>query len=159
MIRYAQDMICRRRQILGYFGQIIETCSGCDVCAPGDRVKPASKRAGQSVLGDRKTSNLAEAILQIVNELNGTVGRTTIAQILSGSGNKKLKEKGLDQGPMFGRFSVFKQDQLLASIDELIKEGDLQSIPGMYPKVAITESGTQKLESKPAVTTSLVDQI
>lgn len=159
MIRYAQDMICRRRQILGYFGQIIETCSGCDVCAPGDRIRPASKRAGQSVLGDRKTSNLAEAILQIVTELNGTVGRTTIAQILSGSANKKLKEKGLDQGPMFGRFSVFKQDQLLASIDELIMDGDLQSIPGMYPKVAITESGTQKLESKAVVTTSLVDQL
>ncbi len=159
MIRYAQDVICRRRQILGYFGQIIETCSGCDVCAPGERIKPVNKRAGQSVLGDRKTSNLAEAILQIVTELNGTVGRTTIAQILTGSGNKKLKEKGLDQVPMFGRFSVFKQDQLLASIDELIMEGDLQAIPGMYPKVAITESGTQKLESKPAVSSSLVDQL
>ncbi len=159
MIRYAQDMICRRRQILGYFGQIIEACSGCDVCAPGDRVKTVHKRAGQSVLGDRKTSNLAEAILQIVTELNGTVGRTTIAQILSGSGNKKLKEKGLDQVPMFGRFSVFKQDQLLASIDELITDGDLQSIPGLYPKVAITESGTQKLESKPVVTSSIVDQL
>ncbi|CAN5232428.1 hypothetical protein BH10CYA1_BH10CYA1_08200 [soil metagenome] len=159
MIRYAQDMICRRRQILGYFGQIIETCSGCDVCAPGERVKAVNKRAGQSVLGDRKTSNLAEAILQIVTELNGTVGRTTIAQILTGSGNKKLKEKGLDQVPMFGRFSVFKQDQLLASIDELIRAGDLQAIPGLYPKVAITESGTQKLESKPAVSSSLVDQL
>ena len=122
----------------------------------GERIKQVNKRAGQSVLGDGRTSNLAEAILQIVTELNGTVGRTTIAQILTGSGNKKLKEKGLDQVPMFGRFSVFKQDQLLASIDELIMEGDLQAIPGMYPKVAITESGAQKLETKPVVL-SVVD--
>lgn len=158
MIRYAQDIICRRRQILGYFGQFTESCSGCDVCDPGERVRPPARRIGQSLLDDGKTSNLAEAILQIVTDLNGTVGRTTIAQILTGSGNKKLKEKGLDQGAMFGRFSVFKQDQLLASIDELIKRGDLQSVPGMYPKVVITASGAQKLvTSKAVVTTSLVE--
>ncbi len=159
MIRYAQDAICRRRQILGYFGQITESCSGCDVCDPGEK-KPLNSRLGQSVLHSDKTSSLAEAILQIVTDLNGTVGRTTIAQILAGSGNKKLKEKGLDRGPMFGRFNVFKQDQLLASIDELIHKGDLQSVPGMYPKVVITVSGAQKLDSSKAeITSSTVNPI
>ncbi len=151
MIRYAQDNICRRRQILGYFGQINDQCSGCDVCDPRERVsvslpKPTARTI--KAAGDGQTSNLSEAILQIVLDLNGKVGRTTIAQILTGSGSKKLKEKGLDQTPFFGRFSVFKQDQLLASIDELISDGDLKAIPGMYPKVAITASGTQKLDSK-----------
>ncbi|MBS2000013.1 MAG: ATP-dependent DNA helicase RecQ [Cyanobacteria bacterium SZAS LIN-5] len=159
MIRYAQDAICRRRQILGYFGQVTEACSGCDVCDPQERTHLEKHRqTGQSVLEDGKTSNLAEAILQIVTDLNGTVGRTTIAQILSGSGNKKLKEKGLDRVPLFGRFSVFKQDQLLASIDELIGKGDLQSIPGMYPKVVITANGAQKLgNAKAVISSSVVD--
>lgn len=159
MIRYAQDAICRRRQILGYFGQVTESCSGCDVCDPRERTHlDRQKQSRQSVLEDGKTSNLAEAILQIVTDLNGTVGRTTIAQILSGSGNKKLKEKGLDRVPLFGRFSVFKQDQLLASIDELIRKGDLQSIPGMYPKVVITANGAQKLgNAKAVVASSVVD--
>jgi hypothetical protein len=59
---------------------------------------------------------------------------------------------------MFGRFSVFKQDQLLASIDELITRGDLQSVPGMYPKVVITANGAQKLvTSKAVVATSPVE--
>lgn len=155
MIRYAQDNICRRRQILGYFGQIIEECSGCDVCDPPEgKVVSAQIKKTASLLVEGQSSKLAEAILQIVTELNGTVGRTTIAQLLTGSGSKKLKEKGLDQSPMFGKFSVFKQDQLLASIDDLIRQGDIETVPGLYPKVVITQSGKSKLLNNTPVTVS-----
>jgi superfamily II DNA helicase RecQ len=35
IIRYGQDKQCRRKQILNYFGQELETsCAGCDVCHP-----------------------------------------------------------------------------------------------------------------------------
>ena len=33
MVRYGQDKVCRRKQILSYFGQeLTQECSGCDVC-------------------------------------------------------------------------------------------------------------------------------
>jgi len=33
MVRYGQDKVCRRKQILSYFGQeLTQDCSGCDVC-------------------------------------------------------------------------------------------------------------------------------
>ncbi|HEY9713897.1 MAG TPA: ATP-dependent DNA helicase RecQ, partial [Chroococcales cyanobacterium] len=40
IIDYARTARCRRRQILDYFGQRLESCSGCDVCHPAARVRP-----------------------------------------------------------------------------------------------------------------------
>lgn len=35
MVKYGQDKICRRKQILLYFGEELDhTCTGCDVCHP-----------------------------------------------------------------------------------------------------------------------------
>jgi ATP-dependent DNA helicase RecQ len=39
MERYAKDDGCRRRALVGYFGERLERCSGCDRC----RVEPASR--------------------------------------------------------------------------------------------------------------------
>ena len=152
MIRYAQDHICRRRQILGYFGQSTDVCSGCDVCEPNmilacatstdpvnDRTATRNSRSADS--------NLSQSILQLACQLSGKVGRTTLAQILSGSGAKKLKESGYTRMPLFGTFKSFKQDQVLSEIDELVEADDLQVSTGMYPKVQITGSGLAKMKN------------
>lgn len=152
MIRYAQDPTCRRRQILGYFGQQTDVCSGCDICEPnmvlaGPAVttEQAEKRAKSAHQPD---SNLSQAILQLAYSINGRAGRTTLAQILCGSGAKKLKESGYTSLPNFGAFRAFKQDQLLDHIDDLVASADLRVSPGMYPKVQITQSGMGKLKDQ-----------
>jgi superfamily II DNA helicase RecQ len=93
-------------------------------------------------------SNLSQAILQLAYSMNGRAGRTTLAQILCGSGAKKLKESGYTSLPSFGAFRAFKQDQLLDHIDDLVASADLRVSPGMYPKVQITQSGMGKLKDQ-----------
>lgn len=82
-------------------------------------------------------SELEQALVDTVTLLNGKVGRTTIAQVLSGSKAKKIQEKKLDQVEAYGKFAHFKTDDIILAIDKLIDDGKLRVIPGMYPKLVI----------------------
>ncbi|MBP7576265.1 MAG: RecQ family zinc-binding domain-containing protein, partial [Candidatus Obscuribacter sp.] len=80
---------------------------------------------------------LSQSIILLTGQLKGQVGRTTVAGILSGSQNKKLKEKGLDQNALYGTFAHKRQESIMEAIDALIEEGKLRVIPGMYPKLTL----------------------
>lgn len=165
MIDYAQTSSCRRKRILGYFGQMLEKCEGCDVCdgravnaftdVPA-KAKPIAKPKSVGVPPAAKDSRSAKSplvaaptasvslqthILAIAFGLSGKLGRTTFAQILTGSKAAKLSEKGLDRIPQFGSCSSYKQDTVVGSIDELIDSGYLKVSGGLYPKVSMTPSG------------------
>lgn len=107
----------------------------------GAATKPASYAslgASTSTGGNtRDMDALSQSIILLTGQLKGQVGRTTIAGVLSGSQNKKLKEKGLDQNALFGTFAHKKQESILEAIDTLIEEGKLRVIPGMYPKLTL----------------------
>jgi len=148
IIKYAQDLSCRRKQILAYFGQTLDNgCTGCDACHPvekpayistvstlssaakSDGVRASNSRSVQSLYSQSRPpaaksgnssppkseataknspgrpSELRDAILVLTSELNGKVGRTTIASILAGSKAKKLKEKQLHKLAAYGNFA------------------------------------------------------
>ncbi len=44
MVQYANGASCRRRALVGYFGESLATCSGCDRC----RVRPGASPAARS---------------------------------------------------------------------------------------------------------------
>lgn len=88
--------------------------------------------------GDAPSQNeIHNAIISLTGELKGQVGRTTIAGILSGSKAKKLNEKGFDKLDSYGKYSHKKAETILDEIDQLIEQGSLRVIPGMYPKLAV----------------------
>lgn len=169
MIAYAQAAKCRRAQILDYFGQRLEgACSGCDICSPlksrilraaADAVEQASaavsslhrdvrvKQVDHAVVtgGIDAGGSVSHKVIALTAELRGKVGRTTIAQILVGSKAKKIKEKGFDKLELYSSCLRLKEDDVLAIVDELISKGQLRVIPGMYPKVVVTEAGIAAL--------------
>lgn len=172
MIAYAESRHCRRISIADYFGQRFERakCDACDNCTPSldapvyindpaFDVTPrvASKRAmranapamakttsSQTVRGGHDNS-IETAILQLVQEMRGLCGRTTIAQILSGSRSKKLAEKGFNKSAFYAKFASFGEAQILAMVDEIIARGEIAVSSGLYPKVRITESGAARI--------------
>jgi ATP-dependent DNA helicase RecQ len=162
MIAYALSRTCLRRNILGYFGQTLNgDCTGCDICSPARGNKNNGQKAekpftlGKNAFGalgkavERKSfvdtspkgvnrgENLHAAIMALVGELKGQVGRTTIAAILSGSKSKKITEKGFDKLKLYGACSHRRQETILETIDEMIEEGHLRVIPGLYPKITL----------------------
>ncbi len=141
IVDYANALSCRRKLILNYFGQTYDDkCAGCDNCAPVKK-----ERSGYIDLPEPRTqaqantalSQLDQVLVETVTLLNGKVGRTTIAQVLTGSKAKKILEKKLDKTAAYGKFSHIKVDDILLAIDKLIEEGKLRVIPGMYPKLVV----------------------
>ena len=61
MERYARDGICRRRALVGYFGERLEVCAGCDRC----RSEPASRPLPRAV---------AERLTRLRQALGGKSG-------------------------------------------------------------------------------------
>lgn len=140
MVDYANALSCRRKLILQYFGQEYQAqCSGCDNCSPAiEKERPGYISMPQEKeLATSSLSELEQVLVDTVTLLNGKVGRTTIAQVLSGSKAKKIQEKKLDQVEAYGKFAHVKTDDIILAIDKLIDDGKLRVIPGMYPKLVI----------------------
>jgi ATP-dependent DNA helicase RecQ len=175
MVRYGQEKICRRKQILSYFGEELgDNCSGCDVCHPeltaklhasggshlkdnGGDIQYSGIEDAESVNSDHPQNqdatdadgddNIGQLILELTHDLKGKLGRTTVASILAGSNAKRLKDKGLHTSKFWGRARGAKENRILEKIDELIDSGYIEVRSGLYPKVLITASGKQLLAS------------
>jgi len=67
MDRYAKHAECRRRALIGYFGEELRRCSGCDVCSRS-APRPVRDRAA-----DRRLGRLRLALAHADSPWNGCV--------------------------------------------------------------------------------------
>jgi ATP-dependent DNA helicase RecQ len=126
MIRYAQARQCRRSVILGYFGdtQASEVhCGRCDNCgelggAEPARGGPIDTPAGHEVL---------LKVLSGVARAKGRFGKTTVAQMLAGSGAEKMDRWGLKRLSTYGILKMFRQPELVQILDALEGAGLLRA--------------------------------
>ncbi|MEE9912313.1 MAG: DNA helicase RecQ [Deltaproteobacteria bacterium] len=89
MKRYAEADICRRRILLSYFNeQPKEDCGNCDIC------KNPPKRFNGTII--------AQKALSAVARTGEKINMTTLIQILRGSHNQHIRERGYDQIKTFG---------------------------------------------------------
>jgi superfamily II DNA helicase RecQ len=96
-------------------------------------------------IGAPPPQEVQTCILLLIKELSGRVGRTTIAQILSGSRAKKIVEKDLDKNEFHGKFAGHGETKLVILIDQLVDAGEVSVSSGMYPKVQISPDGQKRL--------------
>jgi ATP-dependent DNA helicase RecQ len=157
IVSYARGSRCRRAFILSYFGQELSSeCTGCDVCQPSivpavmpTAIPPAGGRsAAPGAAGGQAAGRGAMTILEAVNLLNGLVGRTTVAAVLTGSKSKKVTEANLHRSSLYGSLSGRSQDSVVKDIDELIDQGHIVSVGDYYPKVKLSASGRALLSGR-----------
>ena len=67
MDRYATSAACRRRALIGYFGEALRRCAGCDVCSRS-APRPVRDRAA-----DRRLGRLRLALAHADSPWNGCV--------------------------------------------------------------------------------------
>ncbi|HEX8086225.1 MAG TPA: RecQ family ATP-dependent DNA helicase [Solirubrobacteraceae bacterium] len=148
---FVESGTCRRETILRHFGDRAAArpeVPCCDVCAPqlvpappppppsarrssGSRGGSGSRSSGLEGSGD-----LDDAILDVVETADPTVGRTRAVEILRGGRSKVVKKYSYDGLPGYGAFAHLSNDEVLARVDELIRAGRLRSTGGAYPKLA-----------------------
>lgn len=121
MTFYATGGGCLRAKILHYFGETAEKpfCGNCSGCMAREEERDVSRQAGQ--------------IVAAVIAMNGRYGKATVARVLCGQTDAKLRERGLDKLSAFGAMKAEGEANVRAMIDELIAGDVLTVTAGDYP--------------------------
>lgn len=145
MLDYAYLTTCRRQFLLDYFG---------------DEAPPRSPRCCDNHSG-QTLANLPRAVtpqewfplivLETVRSLPRPVGRTRLAQLLTGSQAKKIQQFGYDRHKFYGKLSQLSQTQVAALIGALIEVRYLQLARGELPVLVLSSLGRQALEARVAL--------
>ena len=159
MLDYLTTDSCRRTVILRYFGEqvaVSHSCGSCDVCHSGQTQTDEDQDGPQDGPGQGLQKDLVGVldsrliILAAVKDFQKRgLGRSGLAQVLSGSKSKRMRQLELDTSPHYGKLRRFTQDQIIDQIDDLIQAGDLRLIPGQYPAVVLPPAQDPKDQKDP----------
>jgi ATP-dependent DNA helicase RecQ len=122
MIRYAQTHLCRRQQILDYFGdeQQIHDCT-CDICRRDLGPQDAAADAGDPVSQDGIL--LIRQLLSAVARLHGKFGVGVVAEVLAGTDNEKTQRWGFNQLSVHGLLKTHTVKRIVAMLHRLMEAG------------------------------------
>ena len=102
MISYAESSVCRKRQLLHYFGEIMEeNCGYCDNC-----LKPKEQYEGEE---------LVKIALQAAEQTEERFGINHLVDVIRGSANQYVTSYGHDQLPVYGKGKE-KDEQYWSSV-------------------------------------------
>lgn len=139
VMSYATGATCRHHALSNYFAQRLlhKKCDACDVCL------------GMFASVDG-ADDLACAVIEGVMSLDQRYGAMYVAEVLSGSTNLKVVERGDDRSPVHGRLKEHRVQSIRRWIDELCDQGFLQRV-GEYNIIKVTAEGTAFLDGEGAV--------
>ena len=143
MVEYCRLTTCRRRYLLGYFGDSVtgESCGNCDVCL-------AQRQAVDVTLVARK-------LLSAVIRTGERFGIAHVCDVLLGRKIKRVRELEHDKLTVFGIVDDYDRDGLRRVADGLVEHGLLAKADGQYPTVSVTRSGREWLRGPHSLTLEL----
>jgi len=139
MLCLCESVSCRRIFLLSYFGQKLDQdCGNCDSClVPADTCDATED---------------AQKILSAIYRTNQIYGAGYIIDVLRGSKNAKVLERGHDQLSVFGIGKSRSKTYLGSILRQLLNQGFIRVKNWEYRNFCLTEkskdllSGAQKLE-------------
>jgi len=131
--RFCKSTQCRHKSLVEHFGQSFDAadCQACDICS-GD----VEKIDDALIIGQK--------ILSCVMRLEQQYGADYTAQVLTGSQEKRIMEKGHDQLSTYGLLSEHPKKAIRDWIDQLIGQGCAIK-HGEYQQLQVTDLGWQVL--------------
>jgi ATP-dependent DNA helicase RecQ len=113
MQQYAEALLCRRKILLNYFSEhLSEDCHNCDICQ-----KPRTRFDG---------TILAQKALSAVIRLNESVNMGTLIDVLRGSRNAEILEKGYNTIKTYGAGADMKPNEWREYLQQMVNTGILE---------------------------------
>lgn len=135
MVDYCHTESCLQAFILDYFGEENpEPCGRCSNCT--------DSRQSKDVTVD------AQMVLSCVIRMGQRFGKTMIAQVLTGSKNKKIVELQFSNLKTYGIMSKQSIKEVTDFIEFLISEDFLTVEQGAFPTIKVTGKGKEVLVGK-----------
>ncbi len=147
MVALAESLTCRRRVLLGYFGErLAEDCGNCDVCLEPPERFDATEDARKA--------------LSCVYRLNQGYGIKYVIDVLRGTSNERIRAAGHDRLSTWGIGAHFSVQEWASLIRQLIHRGYLEQDIARYSVLRLTSAarpllrGEETLElAKPRIRT------
>jgi ATP-dependent DNA helicase RecQ len=140
MAAYATNNVCRRRQLLAYFGQTYagENCGGCDICTGAVEQTDATVDA--------------QKLLSACVRTGQRFGATYLAEIVAGADTERVRARRHDTLPTYGVGDDKPQTYWKRLARDLAAQGILGVTGDQYPTLHLTELGTAVLRGERTVT-------
>lgn len=135
MVGFAEAQTCRRRVLLGYFGEdLAEDCGNCDLCLlPPERY--------DATVHARKA-------LSCVYRVGQRFGMGHVIDVLRGSGGERLRRLGHDRLSTYGIGADLSQDAWSSLLRQLIHLGYLQQDMANYSVLKLTQKARPLLRGE-----------
>ena len=140
VIRFATTQRCRQLEILEYFGDPDrDLCGNCDNCTTQAKVPVGTARNSNS----DACLYAAQVALSGTARTHGRIGKNLIAQMLTGSSSKKVKQMGLSKLSTFGLLRPLRQSDVVELMEFLIQQGFIEQVSAtkFRPTTKISPSG------------------
>ncbi len=136
VIEYCERTTCRRRYLLGYFGEEYrqENCGACDICLSSGATFDAT--------------NIARKIFAGIVHTGSRFGKNYIIDVLKGKAKEQIHHNRHDALPVFGIVRDFADDGMKHIMRSLLERGLLGTRGEKYPTLFIPEKGTRWIKEK-----------
>ncbi len=144
MVHYAECATCRRRELLGYFGEKFEedNCGACDNCL--------SPRA--TFDGTVAAQKLVSCVYRIRERSRFSVGLNHVVAVLTGAETEKVRRWGHERLSTYGIGNEHSRPEWAAIGRELIRLGYLRQTADRLSVVEVTPAGMEMLKQRQRVT-------
>jgi ATP-dependent DNA helicase RecQ len=144
MVHYAECASCRRRELLGYFGEPFEreTCDGCDNCL--------SPR--QTFDGTIAAQKFLSCVYRIRERARFGVGLNHVIEVLTGADTEKIRRWGHERLSTYGIGKEHTRPEWGAIGRELIRLGHLRQTAEKFSVLELTSEGLAVLKQRRRVT-------
>lgn len=135
MVGFAEARTCRRRVLLGYFGETPACdCGNCDICLnPPERFDATED---------------ARKALSCVYRVGQRFGMGHVIDVLRGSRNERVRKLGHDRLSTYGIGSALGQDEWGSIIRQLVHLGYLEQDLAGYSVLRLTEAARPVLRGE-----------
>lgn len=143
---FAFQRICRRKQLLGYFGEsyAVENCQMCDVCMNPPEVV------------DRTV--LSQKILSCVYRVRSRFGINTIIDVLKGVDTPMVKKYSLNNLSVYGVEKRMTRQDIRRVIDYLIHSQFLLIVGEDYPILKLPKKAALVLKGEQSVYVPVIEK-
>ncbi|CAI8030890.1 ATP-dependent DNA helicase RecQ [Geodia barretti] len=136
MVEFAEIPLCRRKNILGYFGEDWEeeNCGSCDVClAANDEID---------------ATEIAQKVLSAVIRTGERFGALHVSKVLRGSREKRVLELGHDRLSVYGIAKDFSEAELREIVAHLQARALISRNEGEFATLSVSDKGKEFLQQR-----------
>ncbi len=146
IVHYAESGLCRRVELLAYFGEIYEApegnCASCDNC-----LEPR-----ETYDGTLAAQKLLSCVFRVQKASGFSVGLNHLVEILTGANTDKIRRWQHTELSTYGIGKEYSRQEWGAIGRELMRLGYLGQSSGEFPTVVLTQEGLNFLRSRTSIT-------